>query len=90
MDYYPENTPRITERKKDDAMRMFQKIMLLLVAMTTTTILFAQDKSTEMADTMRSNGRIYVVVAVVLTILIGLVLYIVRLDKKITKLEKEN
>jgi heme exporter protein C len=40
-------------------------------------------------DTMRSNGRIYVVIAVILTILIGLVLYIVRLDKKISRLEKE-
>jgi len=39
---------------------------------------------------MRSNGRIYVVVAVMLTILAGLILYVVRLDKKITKLEKEN
>lgn len=43
----------------------------------------------QMADTMRSNGRIFVVVAVMLTILIGLVLYIVRLDRKISKLEKE-
>ena len=42
-----------------------------------------------MADTMRSNGRIYVVVAVMLTILAGLILYIVRLDKKLKKLEKE-
>jgi uncharacterized protein HemY len=47
------------------------------------------DKPVEMADTMRSNGRIYVVIAVILTILIGLVLYIVRLDKKISRLEKE-
>lgn len=43
----------------------------------------------EMADTMRSNGRIYVVVAVMLTILIGLVLYVVRIDRKLSKLEKE-
>ena len=42
-----------------------------------------------MADTMRSNGRIYVVVAVVVLILIGLILYLVRLDRKITKMEKE-
>ena len=48
---------------------------------------FAQDKKTEMADLMRENGRIYVVVAVVLTILIGLILYVVRLDKKISRLE---
>lgn len=40
-------------------------------------------------DTMRSNGRIYVVIAVILTILIGLILYVVRLDRKISKLEKE-
>lgn len=51
------------------------------------TLSFAQN--TEMADTMRSNGRIYVVVAVVVTILIGLLLYVFRLDRKISKLEKE-
>lgn len=52
---------------------------------------FAQEKPKgEMADLMRSNGRIYVVVAVVLTILVGLILYVVRLEKKINKLEKEN
>jgi len=38
---------------------------------------------------MRSNGKIYVVVAVVLIILIGLLLYLLRLDRKISKLEKE-
>lgn len=52
-------------------------------------ILAQGDKPVEMADTMRSNGRIYVVIAVILTILVGLVLYIVRLDKKISRLEKE-
>jgi uncharacterized membrane protein len=43
----------------------------------------------EMADTMRSNGKIYVVVAVLTTILLGIVLYLVRLEKKIKQLEKE-
>jgi hypothetical protein len=46
----------------------------------------AQKKYT--AFNMRSNGKIYVVVTVVLIILIGLLLYLVRLDRKITKLEK--
>jgi len=41
-----------------------------------------------MADKMRSSGKIYVVIAVILTILGGLILYVVRLDRKITKLEK--
>ena len=42
-----------------------------------------------MASVMRSNGKIYVVVAVVLTILFGLFAYLIRLDRKISKLEKE-
>jgi uncharacterized membrane protein len=37
---------------------------------------------------MRSEGKIYVVMAVVITILAGLIIYIVRLDRKISKLEK--
>ncbi len=65
-----------------------KKIMLLFTLLMTTLLSFGQEK-VEMADTMRSNGRIYVVVAVVVTILSGLILYVVRLDRKITKLEKE-
>ena len=38
---------------------------------------------------MRSNGKIYVLTACILVILIGLILYLVRLDRKITRLEKE-
>jgi CcmD family protein len=37
---------------------------------------------------MHAEGRIYVVVAVVLTILIGLFAYLFMLDRKINKLEK--
>lgn len=43
----------------------------------------------EMADLMRSNGKIYIVVAVCLTILIGLFLYAWTIDRKISRLEKE-
>ena len=39
-------------------------------------------------EIMNDNGKIYVVIAVMLTILAGLVLYLVRLDRKISKLEK--
>jgi len=48
----------------------------------------AQDK-VEMADLMRSNGKIYTVVAVCLTILFGLFIYVFSIDRKIVKLEKE-
>ncbi len=43
----------------------------------------------EDADFMRSTGKIYVVVAVILAIFIGLVLYLIRLDRKLTKLENQ-
>ncbi|UXP33569.1 CcmD family protein [Reichenbachiella agarivorans] len=43
----------------------------------------------EMADAMRQSGKIYVVVAVVMTIFAAMVIYLVRLDKKVGKLEKE-
>jgi CcmD family protein len=39
---------------------------------------------------MRSNGKIYVLTTCILIILIGLILYLVRLDKRITRVEKEN
>ena len=44
----------------------------------------------QMADGMRSSGKIYVVVAVLLTVLTGLILYLVRLDKKIARLENKS
>ncbi len=52
---------------------------------------FAQStEPAEMANTMRSNGKIYVVIAVILTILGGLIIYLVRLDRKISQLEKSD
>ena len=70
-------------------MRSLKKITALLLLLLQSTWLFAQEGQPEMADQMRSNGRIYVVVAVVVTILIGLILYMVRVDRKLTRIEKE-
>ena len=39
---------------------------------------------------MRADGKIYVVMAVVITILTGLIIYLIRLDRKITRLEGKN
>lgn len=47
----------------------------------------AMSQNVEMADQMRAEGKIYVVVAVVLTILIGLITYLVTIDRKLKKLE---
>jgi len=50
-------------------------------------LLMAQEA--EMADTMRSNGKIYAVVAIILVILFGLFGYLVMLDRKVSKIEKK-
>ena len=63
-----------------------KKISFILFLLLTFFLLNAQD--VQMADTMKSNGKIYVVIAVMLTILFGLILYVYRLDRKISKLEK--
>lgn len=47
---------------------------------------FAQNEA-EMADTMRSNGKIYVVVGVILIVLVGLLAYLFFIERKVKKLE---
>jgi len=43
----------------------------------------------EMATGMRSSGKIYVVVGVILIVFIGLFIYLVTIDKRISRLEKD-
>ena len=49
----------------------------------------AYSQEVEMADGMRADGKIYVVVAVLLVILIGLIAYLIIIDRKATHLEKK-
>ena len=70
-------------------MRKISRLFALLLLLLSSTLLHAQDGS-NMGDTMRSNGRIYVVITVILVILAGLFLYLIRLDRKMSKLEKNN
>lgn len=56
---------------------------------TTTESSVAQSSKVEMADVMRQNGKIYVVVAVILLVFSGLIAYLFRIDRKVRHLEKE-
>jgi len=40
-------------------------------------------------DPMRANGKIYVVMAVVVVIVLGLFIYLITLDRKMSRLEKK-
>ena len=66
----------------------FWMLAILLVSNALTT--FAQDQSVQMADTLRQEGKIYVVVACIFVIVGGLVLFLIRIDGKLSRLEKES
>lgn len=76
-------------------MKKILALILLLLSLN----LIAQDKievteadysntTVEMADQMRADGKIYVLVGIILIIFAGMVVYIVNTDRKISKLEK--
>jgi hypothetical protein len=46
------------------------------------------NRSVEMADTFRKEGKIYVVVGTLGTVLAGIIVYLIVLDRKISKIEQ--
>lgn len=72
--------------------RIFLRIFFFLNGLLITGWLQAQDSlasdKPQMAEGMRANGKIYVVVAVLLIILAGIFIYLFRLDRKLGRLEK--
>ncbi|MGN6438410.1 MAG: CcmD family protein [Agriterribacter sp.] len=71
-------------------MRKFvQKKAFLFLAFLITTLSLNAQQTVEMADGMRSNGKIYVVVTVLAVILAGLFIFLINIDRKISRLEKE-
>lgn len=66
-----------------------KKAFILLLLLFSATGLFAQDGQIEMASEMRSSGKIYVVVATLVVIFLGIVIYLFSIDRRISKLEKE-
>jgi hypothetical protein len=68
-----------------------KKLYLSILSMALSIFLFAQDTAVahnEETTGMRANEKIYVVVAVLATILAGLFFYIIRLDRRIAKMER--
>ncbi len=73
-------------------MDKIRKIVLMLVAIIIEVMVIGQDTALRTTEDkngfMRSEGKIYVVAAITLVILTGLIVYVARLDRKITRLEK--
>lgn len=67
-----------------------KKLLASLFLILIMSVGFAQNtQNVEMADALRSSGKIYVVVAVITVIFLGLATYLIYMDKRISKLEKE-
>ena len=67
-----------------------KKFIIAIILILNTVQSFAQKGGVEMADAMRSDGKIYVVVVCIVLILLGLLIYLFSLDKRLKKLEKKS
>ena len=47
-----------------------------------------QNSTVEMADVMRSEGKIYVLVGIIGIVFAGLLVYVINTDRKVTRIEK--
>ncbi len=72
-------------------MLKYKKLSLLILFCSMLASSFAQQMNygkEEPTDFMNSNGKIFVVMAVVVIIVFGLFIYLINLDRKIKRLEK--
>ncbi len=65
---------------------LFRSFLLLSLQISLLYPAFGQSAD---ADFLRSTGKIYVVVAVILALFLGIVLFLVRLDRKLSRLEHQ-
>lgn len=68
-------------------MKTLKAGILLLILLVITLPIKAQDPL--MADTMRSDGKIYVVVAVASIVVIVISIFMINLDRKVSRIEKK-
>ena len=63
-----------------------KKNLTFLLCLLTSTLSFSQE--VEMADGLRSSGKIFVVIGVLVTILLGILLFLILIDRKVSDIEK--
>ena len=67
-----------------------KKSTILFLLCFVTTLSFAQNTGVEMATDLRSSGKIYVVIAVIAVVFVGLAIYLYTIDRRLKKIEKED
>ncbi len=64
-----------------------KKNIALLFCILASALSYSQE--VEMADRLVENGKIFVVVGVLVTILLGIIVYLVMIDRKVSEIEKK-
>lgn len=70
-------------------MKKLLKLSFTSLLLPLSTTFAAAQEVAPMADGLRAEGKIYVVVAILLIILLGLLGYVFMIDRKIYRLEKK-
>ncbi|MEO8795294.1 MAG: CcmD family protein [Daejeonella sp.] len=65
-------------------------IFILSLLLLVQNVMAQNNAPVEMANAMRDSGKIYVVVAVMSIVFIGLIVYLFTIDKRVKKIEKGN
>lgn len=86
------NNRHSKQRNHLDFYQLFIGLTIVSLILLFPAMILAQDGAgtqIEMADAMRANGKIYVVVLVIGILFTGLLAFAIRTDSKVSKLEKE-
>jgi hypothetical protein len=70
-------------------MQPIKTFLIVIVSLFSSVALLAQESAVQPENVFTSNGKLGVVVAVLVTILAGILFYLLSLDKKISQLEKK-
>lgn len=71
-------------------MQMFKKLSIIFFSMVMLlNNSFAQRPEAEMADGLRSDGKIWVVIGVIVILFAGLFVYLINTDRRLRRIEKQ-
>jgi surface polysaccharide O-acyltransferase-like enzyme len=68
---------------------MNKRSLILFLLSLTSFFASAQDNGPQMADGMRADGKIYVVIGVLSIVFISLIVFLILQERKIARLEKQ-
>jgi CcmD family protein len=68
---------------------MKKNVSLVMMMLCFVAVKAQNGQDVEMADTMRSSGKIYVVIGTIVIVFTGLAIYLFSIDRRLKKIEKE-